>query len=39
MANINSSTKSSGGGRLAIYIICAMILGILFGWSIPPELT
>lgn len=34
MANINSSTKSSGGGRLAIYIIGAMILGILFGWLV-----
>ena len=34
MANINSSAKGNSGGRLAIYIIVAMILGIIFGYLV-----
>lgn len=33
MANINSNAKS-GSGRLAVYIVVAMILGIIFGWMV-----
>ncbi|AXF84606.1 Proton/glutamate-aspartate symporter [Ephemeroptericola cinctiostellae] len=33
MANINSNAKS-GSGRLAAYIVIAMILGIIFGWLV-----
>ena len=33
MANININAKS-GSGRLAVYIVVAMILGIIFGWMV-----
>ena len=33
MANINSNAKS-GSGRLAAYILIAMVLGIIFGWMV-----
>ena len=33
MANINRNAKS-GSGRLAVYIVVAMILGIIFGWMV-----
>ena len=38
MANINSNAKS-GSGRLAAYIVIAMILGIIFGWMVNQKMV
>ena len=38
MANINSNAKS-GSGRLAVYIVVAMILGIIFGWMVNQKMV
>ena len=34
MANMNAPASKGGSGRLAVYIIIAMILGIIFGWLV-----
>ena len=38
MANINSNAKG-GSGRLAAYIVIAMILGIIFGWMVNQKMV
>ncbi len=40
MANINTNSNAKGGsGRLAAYIVIAMILGIIFGWMVNQKMV